>query len=82
MKVVSEINLNEFKFWAGAADSRKRFSYDEMEQLNDMLEEFEEEWEDVQLNDLFWFEPETLCEWLGIDFDEWVERDDEYFLNN
>jgi hypothetical protein len=26
------------------------------------------------MNDLFWFEDELLCEWLGIDFSEYENR--------
>ncbi len=36
-----------------------------------MLEDiYPEGMTDTEINDLFWFEEETLCEWIGIDFEE------------
>jgi len=29
---------------------------------------------ETDINDLFWFESELLCEWLGIDFNEYENR--------
>lgn len=75
MRIVCEMSLSEFKFWAGAKDSRERFTYEEMDALESMLEDcYEGEMDETALNDLFWFEPEILCEWLGIDFEEWCGR--------
>lgn len=83
MKTYSDISINNFQFWSGAINSRNRFGYKEMEQIEYILEDiYPEGIEDVQLNDIFWFESETLCEWLGIDFDEWIERPDDYWVNN
>lgn len=80
MKTYSETTLNEFKFWAGAVDNKNRFSMDEVEQIESMLEDcYPDGMEDTMINDIFWFEPETLCEWLGLDFDEWIERPDDYW---
>lgn len=83
MKLYSDTSINRFEFWAGAKDNKNRFSYDEMEQIEAILEDcYPEGIDETQLNDIFWFEPETLCEWLGLDFDEWVERPDDYWENN
>ena len=83
MKVNCEVTLNRFNFWAGAVDNKNRFSYDELETLESILEDcYPEGIDETTLNDIFWFEPETLCEWLDIDFEQWVERPDDYWLNN
>ena len=83
MKTFCEVSLNRFEFWAGAVDSKNRFSYDELEQIEAILEDcYPEGVDETTVNDIFWFEPETLCEWLEIDFDEWVERPDDYWLHN
>lgn len=76
MRIICEERVSEFVFWGGAKDSRERFTYEEMDQLNDIFEDLygDEGLTDTQLNDIMWFEPEVLCEWLGIDFDEWLER--------
>ena len=77
MKVICELNLNEFVFWAGAKDNASRFNYQEKETLTEMFEDIygEEGCTDTTINDIMWFEPEMLCEWLGLDFEEWLERD-------
>ncbi len=83
MKTYSETTLNEFKFWAGAIDNKNRFSMEEMEQIEFMLEDcYPDGIDETMVNDIFWFEPETLCEWLGLDFDEWIERPDDYWATS
>lgn len=83
MEIIIEKELYKFEFWAGAKDSRNRFSMEEMDQLEQMIDDcFEGAVNETTINDLFWFEPETLCEWLGLDFDEWIERPDDYWKNN
>lgn len=83
MKTINETDLNDFEFWSGAKDSKNRFSHDEMEQIEYILEDiYPEGMDETALNDLFWFEPECLCEWLDIDFEEWVERPDDYWVNS
>ena len=55
MKVFSEISLVSFDFWSGAKDNAKQLTYEEMEQLDYILEDiFPDGCTDTQLNDLFW----------------------------
>ena len=77
MKISCEISLGHFGFWAGAVDNAARFTYEELEELESMLEDmfYGEEVSETMVNDMMWFEPEMLCEWLGIEFEEWLERD-------
>lgn len=70
MKIYQDMNLSEFEFWSGAVYTRNLFSEEELEQLESALEcEYPDGMTDVQLNSLFWFEPEWLCELLGIDYE-------------
>ena len=83
MKTICEVSLDRFEFWAGAVDSSRRFTLDELDTLEAILEDcYPEGIDETTLNDIFWFEPETLCEWLDIDFDEWIEREDDYRYKN
>ena len=77
MKIICETSIVNFEWWAGAKDNASRFTYDELESIESMLEDCfgDEGLTDTQLNDIMWFEPETFCEWLGIDFEEWLERE-------
>jgi hypothetical protein len=79
MKVFCEINLTNFQFWAGAKDNAAMLEYDELEQLEYMLEDiYPEGIEETTINDLMWFDFESVCEWLGLelDVDNWeIKRD-------
>lgn len=33
--------------------------------------------DDTTINDTFWFEPEMLCEWVGITLEELINRKNE-----
>lgn len=84
MKIICEESLVSFKFWNGAKDNAAKFSYEELENLEYMLEDLygDEGITDTQLNDIMWFEPEWLCECLGIDYEEWENREDKYLVNS
>lgn len=71
MKVFSEINLSSFEFWAGAKDNASKLTYDELEQLEYVLEDiYEGEIEDVTINDIMWFDFAWVCEAVGLAYDE------------
>lgn len=75
MKVTKEIGLTEFKFWSGAKQFVNCLTLEELETLEGMVEEFYPNGlTETQLNDLFWFEQDTLCEWLDLDIDEVYDR--------
>ena len=75
MKVTSEINLTNFDFWSGAKNHS--FTYNELKELEFQLEDiYTDGMNETQINDLFWFEEELLCEWLGVDFNEYENRQD------
>ena len=72
MKVYSEINLRDFKAWSGAIQTKNKILETEKE------EEFEEYINEcfpngidaTMLNDILWFDNETIYEILGIDYEE------------
>lgn len=70
MTITAELNLQTFEFWSGAKDHS--FTHGELKELEFILEDLfhEQQPTETQINDLFWFEEEMLCEWLGIDFEE------------
>ena len=74
MKFTTEINLTKFDFWSGAKSHK--FTYEELEELEFIIEDLyhTEPPSETDINDLFWFEEETLCEWVGLDFEEYLER--------
>lgn len=68
MKIISETSIEDFKAWSGAKDTLNRvIAEDKCEELESMLEEmYPDGMTDTELNDLLWFEPDTIYEWLGI----------------
>ena len=76
MKIVCVTLLEQFDFWDGAVANASLLTSDEFRQLEDILEElYPEGIEDVALNDLFWFDFEDVCKWLGLDEKDVRERD-------
>lgn len=68
MKIVSEISLESFEAWSGGKSTLDRIIAEgKCDELEAMLEElYPDGMTDTQLNDLLWFEPETVFGWLGI----------------
>lgn len=79
MKIYSEISLRDFEFWSGAKDRAKYLTLEELDTIEDILEEvYPEGMNETEVNDFFWFEDETLAEWLGFDsFEEMRKRNEE-----
>lgn len=77
MQIIKEQLLRNFGFWAGAKDTVKYLTYDELDEIEQYIEELfdGEPIEETAINDLFWFDDDMIAEWLGYDsFDEIMER--------
>ena len=79
MKMYREENLTNFEFWSGAKNTVEYLTWEELEQIESMLEEmYPDGMDETDINDFFWFEEDTIAEWLGYeDFEELMHRDDE-----
>lgn len=79
MKITSEKSLREFDFWSGAVDTVKYLTFEELDEIENILEElYPDGLDETAINDLFWFEDDTIAEWLGYnDFEEIMHREDE-----
>lgn len=68
MKIIYEKPLWAFEFWSGARNKRELLTPDQMDAVEEILEDIYPEGIDAgELNDLFWFDFDTVCEWLGIE---------------
>ena len=76
MKVYREVNAYNFDFWSGAEDTVNYLTAEEVNTIFDMLEElYPEGIDETQVNDFFWFEEDTIAEWLGYrSFEEIMDR--------
>ena len=79
MKIYSETNIKDFDFWSGAADTAKYLTDEDMDQIESMLEECNPDgMSETEVNDFFWFEDDTIAEWLGYEsFEALMKRDEE-----
>ena len=68
MTIDQEMSANDFVFWSGARDTVKELTDDQLDEVWNMLEEmYPDGAEDTEVNDFFWFEEDTIAEWLGFD---------------
>ena len=74
MKIYSEISLENFEAWSGGRDTLdvliEKDLCDQLEAIIDDIEP-EEGWSDTAINDLLWFERDTIADWLG--FSDWED---------
>lgn len=76
MKIWTEDSIRNFNFWSGGRDTVNDLTWEDFDILEPLIEEmFGGEVEDVDLNDFFWFERDTIAEWLGYEDYEELMRD-------
>ena len=79
MTMTIEKNLRDFHFWGGAASNAAKLTPEELDSIENQLEEINATTGDelmsiTEVNDFFWFDFETVCEWLGLDYEEVMAR--------
>ena len=82
MKIISETSLAYFEYWSGAKDTANRIWEEKgkegFDQLEAILEDiYPDGIDETQLNDLLWFDAETVYEWLGISDEDEDEDENE-----
>jgi len=74
MKITKNINLRDFEFWGGAKTFADNLTYSEFNLIQDILESENTNFTETEINDLFWFDDEYICELLNLDIDEIYNR--------
>lgn len=85
MKYTVEEPLQNFQFWQGGKDRANNCSSDELDSIEEFLEEIEPEegWTDGAINDMFWFEFDTLAQHLGYkDEEDFDRKHDPNYIND
>jgi len=78
MRFYKEESLTNFEFWSGAKDTIKYLTHDELNTIESILEDNETEMSETDINDFFWFEDDTIAEWLGYEnFEELTKREED-----
>lgn len=90
MDVICRKSFADFEPWSGAVDTWERIQeVGKIDDLENILEDvYPDGIDETELNDLLWFEPETIYEWLDMPTDEqeealeiiseWENSDPEY----
>lgn len=76
LRVYKESDLTDFVFWSGAKDTVKYLSDEQLRQIAATLEDaYPDGMTETEINDFFWFEDDTIAEWLGYDSFEALMED-------
>lgn len=71
MIIKSDINLKDFEFWRGARHNANLLTNEELRKVEHIIDDlFSEGIDETQLNDIFWFDFDMICDWLGYTEDE------------
>ena len=77
MTITYELDLNSFEAWSGAKETLERIQREgKCEELENVLEElYPDGMTETELNDLLWFDSESVYEWLGIRSEGQIENE-------
>lgn len=71
MEIYAEKALRDFEFWGGADSNASELTDEQLDAVESILEDiYPEGMEESAINDLFWFEFDTVLEWLGMETEE------------
>lgn len=77
MLIVEKRSLESIEFWGGAEEFVSHLTDEELYTVERIIEDLYPEGISLNsLNDIFRFEPEAVCEWLELKYDEVMERDE------
>ena len=77
MTITYELDLNSFQAWSGAKETLERIQREgKCAELENVLEElYPDGMTETELNDLLWFDSESVYEWLGIRSESQIEKE-------
>lgn len=78
MKYTVEMPLSAFEFWGPAGQHAEKLTDKELDKIEDelaLIDFFEEDPSDTQLNDLFAFDFDYVCELIGLNAEEVLNRE-------
>ena len=70
MTIKTEQSLRSFEFWSGAKANAEMMTAEELDSVENVLEElYPEGMTDTEINDLFWFDFDYVCDLIGLEYD-------------
>lgn len=71
------MRLRDFEFWSGAKSNAEILTDRHFDELEFILEDlYPDGMDETQINDLFWFDFDSVLEWLGLEVEEETEEDE------
>lgn len=76
MIIKQEVSLQGFDFWSGAKATAAVLTSSDFDTIESHLQDlYPDGADETDVNDLFWFEADTIAEWLGYYSFEQLEED-------
>ena len=77
MKYISETSLRDFSFCGDAEKRANKLTYEQLDAVEQMMidDAPASGWSETQIHDFFWFEFDTICQWLGYADEEHLDAD-------
>ena len=70
MTIKTEQSLRNFEFWCGARTNAEQLTAEELDSVENELEDiYPDGMTDTEINDLFSFDFEYVCELIGLEYD-------------
>lgn len=76
-----EMSIHDFEPWSGAVNTYERLKCEgKLDELDSLLPDMfgKDDVEETELNDLLWFEPDTVYELVGLPTESEIREDIEY----
>lgn len=76
-----EMSIHDFEPWSGAVNTYERLEREgKLDELDSLLPDMfsKDDVEETELNDLLWFEPDTVYELVGLPTESEIREDIEY----
>jgi hypothetical protein len=75
MIIIKDINLQNFEFWSGAKQLAERLTLGDLQEIEEHLDElYPDGLTETQINDLFCFDGERICELIGENYEDIINR--------
>ena len=76
MTIINENHLKDFSFWSGAVQRAVKLTDDEFDRIENILVElYPDGMSATDINDFFWFDFETIAEWIGTTEEDVLNRE-------
>lgn len=79
MTIYKEVELQDFEFWGGALNTIDELTEEQVKTVWEGLEEIAAApMTETDINDFFWFDTNTIAEWLGFaDWEDFLQSKEE-----